>query len=184
MKNMIICFITMICILFLYNCDTDFSSLSSVKSGEVVLGNYEGFDFSHDRIINFRNVYPHLLTDEEKAKAIDLFVFSFIDTNKIRLLGHPIYIDLQPGFLIQPDSLNPSIANLEESNINQVSDLSNISLLPDIIYTSIEDILIKPVFALKTAESNYAIFEITKIDTNTKDISLEWKYQSNGSTDF
>jgi len=182
MKSMIVCFITMICILFLYNCDTDFSSLSSVKSGEVVLSNYEGFDFSHDRIINFRNVYP--ITKEEKVKAIDLFVFSFIDTNQIRLLGPPIYIDLQPGFLIQPDSLNPSIANLEESDINQVSDLSNISLLPDIIFTSIEDILINPVFALKTAESNYAIFEITKIDTNTKYISLEWKYQSNGSTDF
>lgn len=99
-------------------------------------------------------------------------------------MGPPLFTDYLSGFLISPDSLNPSIKNLEVSDINQVSDLSNLSFLPDILITNIDDILNKPVFAIKTAKSNYAIFEITEIDSNFEQLSFKWKYQTNGSSEF
>ena len=175
--------ISIICLLLLINCNTDFSEPSIIKSGFISINIHDGFDFSHDRIIDFRNANG--LTVEEKKKAIDIFLYSNIDTTIIRLMGPPLIIDIEPPFfIISPDSTNPSIKNLDVSDINQVSDLSSLSFLPDILLTSIDDVLNKPVFAIITAESNYAIFEITEIDSNFKQISFKWKYQTNGSSEF
>ncbi len=175
--------ISILCFLFLFNCNKDFSSQIYVESGTITLNQSQSFDFSHDRIIDFR--YADELTNEQKKNAIDLLFYINIDTIIIRVMGPPLYVELQSsGFSLRPDSLNPSIMNLQASGISQISDLSNMIFLPDIIYTNIDSILNRPVFAVKTAESKYAILEIIDIDSNDDKISFKWKYQPDGSTNF
>lgn len=63
--NLKMLFVPFLCLLFVFKCNTDYSALSSIKSGFNTLSSWTGFDFSHGRIIDFRGK-PMELTFEEK----------------------------------------------------------------------------------------------------------------------
>ena len=66
-KHSMIVFI--FCIIYATNCIKDFSDIST---GFATLSHAEGFDFSHNRIISFRQVDE--LSFDEKSNSMDLIV--------------------------------------------------------------------------------------------------------------
>ena len=185
-KNSMIVFVFFL--IFLISCTKDLSNNLSISTGINTQKSGEGFDFDNHRVIRFREVNDLHLSHEESANLIDLLVeYPNYNDVFISLLGCPLFVKLQgPGFTLIPDSLNPSIKNLDALTIDQVREISDSNFLSIIRYNKGENILDKPVFAIKTRESKYAIIEITEIviEENNLRVTFKWKYQYDGSTKF
>lgn len=62
--------------------------------------------------------------------------------------------------------------------------LNSIGTVPSSGYQQYTKAYAGNVYALITKEGNYCVFKITQMSSNNQEITFDWKYQSNGGTQF
>jgi len=168
----------------LMSCTKDYSSSSTIISGWGSIKENNGFDFSDNREIKFR--YVDNISLEEKYSSLDFYFLYDNVESKYLFWANPLIRKQEPGFLISPDSLNPSIKSLSIKNIEDIKEIDASGFVPAIEFNSDDDVLKNPVFVIKTTESKFAVIQIEDIFIEHSDlkITFRWKFQSDGSLNF
>ena len=144
-----------------------------------------GFDFSEENVVKIERLNP--FNENQEVDRIDLYVSSSSHDTTIHFIGSPVLNvteDTSANIIsvgIQPDSSMPSIMFLDGNNLDEIKKVSE-SGFELKIKIPVCKIFDNPLFAVKTQDMKYALFEITDFDKYI--ITIDWKYQSGGSRIF